>query len=104
MHGAHEEKIAGGESLPELVARYRPVLENLVDEFLQGPVECDVVVVSHGAAIRTMTTIAGDVDPAFAFAHPVPNCRFVVLEPAGRPFGQWHVSRWADEAYPAPRQ
>ena len=52
--------------------------------------------VSHGAAIRTMATHAAGVDPDFAFAGYLGNCRFIVLEPGNRPFGEWNLVRWAD--------
>ena len=56
----------------------------------------DVVVVSHGAAIRVVTTHACGVDPDFAYSGYMPNCRFTVMEPQGKPFGQWTLRRWAD--------
>jgi len=90
--------LPGGETLPDLLGRYQPVLENLVLEHFgeDGDGDGDVLVVSHGAAIRTIATHAADVDPDFAFAGYLGNCRYIVLEPGGRPFGKWDLLRWAD--------
>ena len=89
-------RIPGGESYLELMERYRPVMENLALHHLGEEEGRDVLVVSHGAAIRTMATHAAGVDPDFAFAGYLGNCRFISLEPAGRPFGEWKLVRWAD--------
>lgn len=89
-------RIPGGETYLELMARYRPVMENLALAHLAEGAGKDVLVVSHGAAIRTMATHAAGVDPDFAFAGYLGNCRFIVLEPGERPFGEWNLVRWAD--------
>lgn len=97
FEGEDHAGMPGGETLSDLLDRYQPVLEDLADEHLsdQGA-DRDVVVVSHGAAIRTMATHAAGVDPDFAFAGYLGNCRFIVLEPGGREFGKWDLLRWAD--------
>ncbi|QGU05735.1 histidine phosphatase family protein [Corynebacterium comes] len=89
-------RIPGGETYVELMNRYRPVMENLAETHLGTGADRDVLVVSHGAAIRTMATHAAGVDPDFAFAGYLGNCRFIVLEPGDRPFGEWNLVRWAD--------
>lgn len=91
-----EARIPGGETYLELMDRYRPVMENLVLSHLADGAAKDVLVVSHGAAIRTMAAHAASVDPDFAFAGYLGNCRFIVLEPGDRPFGEWKLVRWAD--------
>lgn len=97
FEGDEDARLPGGETLADLLGRYRPVLEELVAEHLSDSEgENDVVVVSHGAAIRTMATHAAGVDPDFAFAGYLGNCRFIVLEPGGREFGKWELLRWAD--------
>lgn len=96
LDGDDTVRIPGGETYSQLMQRYRPVLENLAQAHLSGGAARDVLVVSHGAAIRTMATHAAGVDPDFAFAGYLGNCRFIVLEPQGRPFGQWKLARWAD--------
>ncbi|MDO5669291.1 MAG: histidine phosphatase family protein [Corynebacterium sp.] len=89
-----QARIPGGETYLELMDRYRPVMENLVLQHLAT--DQDVLVVSHGAAIRTMAAHAASVDPDFAFAGYLGNCRFIVLEPGEKPFGKWDLIRWAD--------
>lgn len=79
----------GGETLRDVLDRYQPILESVVGS------DSDVVVFSHGAVIRTVTTHACGVDPDFAFTGYMPNCRFTVMEPTGR-FGEWELIRWAD--------
>ncbi|NLF91086.1 MAG: histidine phosphatase family protein [Corynebacterium marinum] len=89
-------RIPGGETYLELMTRYRPRMEDLALTHLGNGAAKDVLVVSHGAAIRTMATHAAGVDPDFAYAGYLGNCRFIVLEPRDRPFGQWSLVRWAD--------
>ena len=72
---------------------YQPVLEDIARELGDDD---DVIVVSHGAAIRVVTTHACSVDPDFAYTGYMPNCRFTLMEPQGQPFGQWTLKRWAD--------
>lgn len=90
----------GGETFVDVVGRFRPVLENLVTENLADGQEGDVLVVSHGAALRTVATHATGVDPDYAFAGYLGNCRFIVLDPVGKEFGQWEILRWADGDLP----
>ncbi|RNE50007.1 histidine phosphatase family protein [Corynebacterium alimapuense] len=89
-------RMPGGENYLDLLGRYQPMLENLVAEHLSDGQDEDVLVVSHGTAIRTIAAHAASIDPDFAFAGYLGNCRFVVLEPGQRPFGQWEMVRWAD--------
>ncbi len=97
FEGQMNARLPGGEDYVDVLDRYRPVLEDLVAQHLPDPEsDRDVVVVSHGAAIRTVATHAADIDPDFAFAGYLGNCRFIVLEPGGREFGKWDLLRWAD--------
>lgn len=89
-------RIPGGETYRDLMNRYQPVMEELAGQHLENGAAKDVLMVSHGAAIRTMATHAAGVDPDFAFAGYLGNCRFIVLEPGERPFGKWKLVRWAD--------
>lgn len=95
LDGDADSRLPEGENHLEVLARYQPVLESVADSL--GDDE-DAIIVSHGAAIRVMSTHACGVDPDFAFGAYLPNCRFVVLQPGGRPFGEWDVERWADTA------
>lgn len=98
LRGDREARMAGetGEGLDDILGRYQPVLETIAEEHELGTQERDVIVVSHGAAIRTMATHATMIDPEFSFAGYLANCRFIVLAPGGREFGQWELVRWAD--------
>ncbi len=90
--GEADAAMPGGESLQELLARYRPVLERGAEN-----ADRDLVIFSHGAAIRSVTANACGVDPDFAFENSITNCRFTVFEPRGE-FGHWPLVRWGDSA------
>lgn len=93
LNGDTAARCPGGENFEEVLVRYQPVLEDIASSL--GHDE-DVVVVSHGAAIRLVAKHASGIDADFAFTGYLQNCRFVVLEPRGQEFGQWTVTRWAD--------
>ena len=93
VDGDPEARMPGGESYVDVLGRYQPVLEDLAAELEDDE---DIVVVSHGAAIRVVTTHACGVDPDFAYTGYMPNCRFTLMEPQDKPFGQWVLRRWAD--------
>ncbi len=95
LDGDSNVRMPGGENYVEVLERYQPVLETMAEEISDDE---DVVLVSHGAAIRTMARHAAteQIDADFAFTGYLDNCRFVVLEPRGLPYGQWTVTRWAD--------
>lgn len=93
VDGDSEARMLGGESYVDVLGRYQPVLEDLAAELEDDE---DIVVVSHGAAIRVVTTHACGVDPDFAYTGYMPNCRFTLMEPQGQPFGQWVLKCWAD--------
>lgn len=88
-----DSRLQGGESYVDLLGRYQPALENLAAGL--GDDE-DIVVVSHGAAIRIVSKHATGVDADFAFSGYMPNCGMTVMEPRGKDFGQWELRRWAD--------
>ncbi|GAB2513738.1 Alpha-ribazole phosphatase [Corynebacterium atrinae] len=90
----------GGETYGQVLDRFQPVLEGLVEDNLADGQEDDVLVVSHGAAIRTVAAHASGVDPDYAFASYLGNCRFIVLDPVGKEFGSWDILRWADGDLP----
>lgn len=92
LFGDEDARLPEGENYVEVLARYRPVLESLLPVLA----ERDCIVVSHGAAIRTVSCHASGVDPDFAYGAYLPNCRYVVLRPGSEPFGQWVLERWAD--------
>jgi broad specificity phosphatase PhoE len=82
--GDLDARVPGGESAAEVRARIVPVLEQLVAE----PAAGDVVLVSHGAAIRLASAaLLGDTAETFY----VPNAGLVVLRPD--PTG-WVLESW----------
>lgn len=93
LDGDESARMPGGESYMDVLERYQPVLEDLAAELEDDE---DIVVVSHGAAIRVVTRHACGVDPDFAYTGYMPNCRFTLMEPQGQSFGQWTLKRWAD--------
>ncbi|MEJ5927810.1 histidine phosphatase family protein [Corynebacterium sp. H128] len=95
LEGDNDACLPEGETYRDVLNRYQPVLESFAEALGEDE---DVIIVSHGAAIRVVSTHACGVDADFAFGAYLPNCRFVVLEPQGKPFGQWRVERWADAA------
>ena len=83
-------KCAAGDGTPEQrMPDAAEVARQLADDH-------DVILVSHGAAIRVVTKHATGVDADFAYTGYLPNCRFMVMEPRGKDFGQWALTRWAD--------
>lgn len=93
MRGEPGAGFPGGDSRESVLARTRPVLEGLAGA--HG--DRDVALVSHGGACRFMATAAAGIDPDWAIAHRLPNCTFIVLEPRGKPFGSWQMTRWDTE-------
>jgi broad specificity phosphatase PhoE len=102
--GDLDARLAGGESGRDVLDRYVPVLTQLRMRYLDDDAwHGDIVVVSHGAAIRlTAATLAG-VDPGFALDHHLSNAESVVLAPITD--GRWSCLHWGDVAppfYPEP--
>ncbi|MFG3659397.1 histidine phosphatase family protein [Streptomyces sp. NPDC047706] len=82
-------RVPGAESGAEALARYDAVVAEAARSGAGT-----VAMVSHGAAIRTWTAArAGNVDVAFAAAHPLENTGVVVLE--GSPSDGWKALTWA---------
>ncbi|SNT26969.1 histidine phosphatase family protein [Rhodococcoides kyotonense] len=82
----------GGDSGRSILDRYVPVLESLRAEYLTDPDAPDVVVVSHGAAIRLVGAVLGGVDGEFAADNHLDNTETVELLPT--PGGGWTCVRW----------
>ncbi|WP_422743902.1 histidine phosphatase family protein [Mycobacterium sp. WMMD1722] len=83
----------GGETGNDVLDRYVPVLtqlrmRHLDDDDWQG----DIVVVSHGAAIRLVAAVLAGVDGSFALDHHLANTETVVLAPITD--GRWSCVQW----------
>lgn len=94
----------GGESARDVLDRYLPVLADLRLRYLDDDAWTeDIVVVSHGAAIRlTAATLAG-VESSFVLDHHLANTEAVVLAPITD--GRWSCVQWGSLTppfYPEP--
>lgn len=86
--------LPGGENGHQVLERYLPVLEQLRLRYLDdADWHGDIVVVSHGAAIRLVGAVLAGVDGAFAIDHHLANTESVVLAPVTG--GRWSCVQWA---------
>jgi probable phosphoglycerate mutase len=84
----------GGETGNEVLDRYVPVLTQLRMRHLDDDAwHDDIVVVSHGAAIRLVSAVLAGVDGSFALDHHLANTEFVVLTPITD--GRWSCLQWS---------
>jgi broad specificity phosphatase PhoE len=94
----------GGESADEVLSRYVPVLTQLRMRYLDDHEwHDDIVVVSHGAAIRLVSAVLAGVDGSFALDHHLANAESVVLAPITD--GRWSCVQWGKHMppfYPEP--
>ena len=94
--GELDARLAGGESALDLRSRYLPAVDRIVadvDGSGDGDGDFDVVLVSHGAAIRlAAAALLGDTAETWY----VPNTGLVVLRPTP---GGWELEDW-DTAEP----
>jgi broad specificity phosphatase PhoE len=85
--------LPGGETGAAVLERYVPVLTDLRLRYLDDhDWTTDIVVVSHGAAIRLVGAILGGVDGGFALEHHLANTETVVLAPITD--GRWSCVHW----------
>lgn len=91
--GDLDAAMPGGESANDVLTRYVPVLTDLRMRYLDNHDWTeDIVVVSHGAAIRLVGAILGGVDGTFALDHHLANTESVVLAPITD--GRWSCLQW----------
>jgi broad specificity phosphatase PhoE len=84
----------GGETGDEVLDRYVPVLTQLRMRYLDDAAwHGDIVVVSHGAAIRLVSALLAGVDASFALDHHLANTEAVVLSPITD--GRWSCVQWS---------
>ena len=97
--GELDVPMPGGESGAEVLERYVPVLTDLRMRYLDDHEwTSDVVVVSHGAAIRLVGAILGGVEGHFALEHHLANTESVVLAPITD--GRWSCLHWGTQSPP----
>ncbi len=92
-HGELDVPLPGGESGNDVLDRYVPVLTDLRLRYLDDrDWTGDIVVVSHGAAIRLAAAVLAGVDAGFALDNHIGNAESVVLAPITD--GRWSCVRW----------
>lgn len=102
--GNFELPLPGGETAAEVLDRYVPVVTQLRLRYLDDHEWTDdIVMVSHGAAIRLAAATLAGVDGSFALDHHLPNAEAVVLTPITD--GRWSCVQWGSLTppfYPEP--
>jgi broad specificity phosphatase PhoE len=92
-HGELDVPLPGGETGNEVLDRYVPVLTGLRMRYLDDDdFSGDIVIVSHGAAIRLASAVLAGVDGNFALDNHLDNAESVVLAPITD--GRWSCVRW----------
>ena len=92
-HGELDLALPGGETGNNVLDRYVPVLTDLRMRYLDyDDWNGDIVVVSHGAAIRLAAAVLAGVDANFALDSHLDNTESVVLAPITD--GRWSCVRW----------
>ncbi|CQD02352.1 phosphoglycerate mutase [Mycobacterium lentiflavum] len=93
QHGELDVALPGGETANDVLDRYVPVLTELRMRYLDDHAWTgDIVVVSHGAAIRLVSAVLAGVDAGFALDNHLGNAESVVLAPITD--GRWSCVRW----------
>ncbi len=94
----------GGESASDVLDRYLPVITDLRLRYLDDHAWSeDIVVVSHGAAIRLVAATLAGVESSFVLDHHLANAESVVLSPITD--GRWSCVQWgalSPPFYPEP--
>lgn len=84
----------GGESAQQVLDRYLPVVTQLRLRYLDDHAWTgDVVLVSHGAAIRLVGAMLAGVDGGFVLENHLANTEAVVLSPITD--GRWSCVQWS---------
>lgn len=99
QEGDLDTLLPGGESGTAVLDRYLPVVTQLRMRYLDDhDWKGDVVVVSHGAAIRLVGAVLGGIDASFALDNHLANTQCVVLSPVTD--GRWSCVQWAEHTPP----
>ncbi|MEZ0363537.1 histidine phosphatase family protein [Mycobacterium sp. pUA109] len=102
--GELDTPLPGGETGNQVLDRYVPVLTDLRMRYLDdADWTDDIVVVSHGAAIRLAAAVLAGVDGSFVVDHHLGNAESVVLAPITD--GRWSCVQWGQLTppfYPEP--
>jgi probable phosphoglycerate mutase len=91
--GERDVPLPGGETANQVLSRYLPVLTDLRMRYLDNDDWTgDIVVVSHGAAIRLTAAVLAGVERGFVLDHHLANTEAVVLSPITD--GRWSCVQW----------
>lgn len=97
--GELDVPLPGGETANDVLDRYLPALVDLRMRYLDDDDwNGDIVVVSHGAAIRLASAVLAGVDGNFALDNHLNNAESVVLAPITD--GRWSCVRWGARTPP----
>jgi len=89
----------GGETGAQVLDRYLPVLADLRMRYLDNDDwTSDIVVVSHGAAMRLAAATLAGVEGSFVVEHHIGNAESVVLAPITD--GRWSCVQWGQRSPP----
>lgn len=93
LDGVLTVPMPGGESGNDVLDRYVPVLQNIRLRYLDDHSWTeDIVVVSHGAAIRLAAATLAGVEHSFVLDHHLANTEAVALAPITD--GRWSCVQW----------
>lgn len=97
--GDLDAAMPGGESGTDVLDRYLPVMTDLRLRYLDDRAwTSDIVVVSHGAAIRLAAATLAGVESSFVLEHHLANTDAVALMPVTD--GRWSCVHWGAQAPP----
>ena len=97
--GELDVPLPGGETGNDVLDRFVSAVTGLRVRYLDDDAwNGDIVVVSHGAAIRLASAVLGGVDANFALDHHLDNAESVVLAPITD--GRWSCVRWGNVTPP----
>ncbi|MFE7798484.1 histidine phosphatase family protein [Nocardia sp. NPDC057440] len=87
------QRVSGGESGYDVLARFLPVIETLRTTYLASDAaDGDVLLVNHGAAMRLVSRTLSGVAPPFTTNNHLDNTETIELVP--RAVGGWECIRW----------
>jgi broad specificity phosphatase PhoE len=87
--GPAHERPPGGESFNDLIARVRPAIERITEEYAGR----DIIAVAHGGTIKAMLAIALELSPDRALAFNIDNCSITRADHLRREDGDfWRIA------------